>query len=273
MPAVHQITIETFQIESIPLMVCLPVSAEQCPFIFYIPGYTASKKDGLSLGIQLAQRGIGCVAFDPLYHGERYDARLTTISNGIYPPESGLDMFMQFLQVIRQSAQDIQTLLKRLPYDSRFDTGRIGVTGHSMGAYASFLAFADIPAIRCAVPMMGIPTFTRRWTDLLDECAFSNPDWEAALAKLETETAQHTALIRTFDPAEKLLQAAPRALLAMNGDFDSDQPKHYTLDWYRAMREVYAPYPGHLKWNIYPVGHTVTPQMEQDAVEWFVRYL
>jgi hypothetical protein len=79
--------------------------------------------------------------------------------------------------------------------------------------------------------------------------------------------------VRLFDPAEKLEKAAPRALLVMNGDLNSDQPKHFALDWYRTMRKVYAPFPGRLKWNIYPVGHTVTPQMERDAVDWFVRYL
>ena len=59
----------------------------------------------------------------------------------------------------------------------------------------------------------------------------------------------------------------------MNGDFDSDQPKHYTLDWLRTARQYYANCPDHLKWNVYPCGHTMTPQMESDAVDWFALHL
>jgi hypothetical protein len=39
------------------------------------------------------------------------------------------------------------------------------------------------------------------------------------------------------------------------------------------LRSSYAAQPDHLKLNIYPAGHTVTPQMERDAVEWFVTHL
>jgi hypothetical protein len=33
-----------------------------------------------------------------------------------------------------------------------------------MGGYASFLLFAHLPQVRAAVPMIGLPAFTRRWT-------------------------------------------------------------------------------------------------------------
>jgi hypothetical protein len=64
----------------------------------------------------------------------------------------------------------------------------------------------------------------------------------------------------------------PRALLMMNNDFDTDQPKHYAIDCYRELRSSYATQPERLRLNIYPAGHTVTPQMERDAVEWFVTH-
>jgi hypothetical protein len=142
-----------------------------------------------------------------------------------------------------------------------------------MGSYASFLAFAENPALRAAVPMMGIPTFARRWLDLLDECAWSNPEWAAVIERAAPQVREHTVYVQSIDPAEALQRIAPRALLAMNGDFDSDQPKHYTLEWLKSVRQTYADYPDHLRWNVYPVGHTVTPQMEQEAVDWFVRHL
>jgi hypothetical protein len=237
----------------------------------------AGKETGLPLAYRLARRGVACLSFDPLYHGDRYDPRLEhaadPVLGGVYPPETGLDIGYGFFQVIEQCALDVQTLLAQLANDPRFDLRRTGVTGLSMGAYASFLAFADIPTLRAAVPMMGLPTFARRWQDLLDETAWSNPAWAAALDQVATTTQQQSAFVQRIDPAERLLRAAPRALLIMNGDFDSDQPKRYVLDWLRTARRAYVAAPARLQWRVYPVGHTVTPAMEVDAVNWLVDHL
>jgi pimeloyl-ACP methyl ester carboxylesterase len=245
--------------------------------VFYIPGYTASKEAGLSLAYRLARRGLACVSFDPLYHGERYDPCLEQAADpglgGVYPPETGLDTGMAFFHVIRQCALDVHTLLARLASDARLDVQRAGVTGMSMGAYASFLAFADIPALCAAVPMMGLPIFLHRWQDLLAESAWSNPAWAAALEQVASHTQRHSEFIQRIDPAERLLEAAPRALLIMNGDFDHDQPKQYVLNWLWAAKAAYAVCPEQLQWRVYPVGHTVTPQMEEDAAEWLARHL
>lgn len=273
-PAVR---IEDRVIEDIPTLLVLPERTDPAPLVFYCPGYGAEKEHGLALAYRLAQRGLACLCFDPLYHGARYDARLHRAGDAdfgaIYPAESGLDTFLLFYQVIRQSVADVALLLERLAADERLDTARTGITGMSMGAYVSFLAFADMPALGAAVPMMGVPTFARRWTDLLHECAWSNPDWAAALDRVAGKTAQRTAWVDSLDPGARLLHAAPRALLVMSGDFDSDQPKHYVLDWLGAMRAAYSQTPDRLRWNVYPAGHTVTPQMGADAVDWFARHL
>lgn len=269
-------TLNTQIIENIPCLMIQPQVPTPCPVVFYVCGFHRNKEEGLALGVALAQRGIACVSFDPLYHGERFDTILEQAADpthgGIYPLDSGLDTFFLFLKIIRQCAGDIQTLLTSLRNDPRLDITRSGVCGMSMGAYASYLAFADIPELRAAIPMMGVPTFTLRWLDLLDECAFSNPAWGEALRPLSAQTQVRTQEIGQFDPANRLPFAAPRALLAMSGDFDSDQPKHYVLQWLRGM-QTYNHHLGNLQWKVYPVGHTVTAEMIRDAVDWFVRYL
>jgi len=120
---------------------------------------------------------------------------------------------------------------------------------------------------------MGIPHFSQRWHDILDECAFSNPAWATALQQVTAQTAQHTAFIEQIDPYPKLFAAAPRALLMVNGDFDTDQPKLYALNAYRELKEVYAAAADHLKLSIHPSAHTVTPAMEQEVVDWFTPHL
>lgn len=272
-----RIQLETTVVQGIPVLALAPETAQACPLIFHISGYGSNKESGLSLGCQLAGRGFFFVSFDAWMHGERRDDRLFRAAEpdlgGIYPAETGLDVGVTFYGVIGRCLEDVRTLLSHYAGDPRVDASRCGVTGHSMGAYASFLIFANLGQVQAAVPMMGVPSFLRRWEDILDECAFSNAAWAAALQRVAVSTRQHTAYVREIDPYDRLKEAAPRALLMMSGDFDTDQPKLYSIYAYRELREVYAASPDRLKLNIYPVGHTVTPEMERDAVEWFVRHL
>ena len=272
-----KLLLDTTTIKDIPVLIIAPEGVHRAPVIFYISGFGDSKESGLSIGYRLARQGFVFVAFDAWLHGERYDPRLETAADptvgGIYPPATGLDTFILFYRVIHHCLLDVQRLLDAYSADLHMDVNCCGVTGPSMGGYASFLIFANLPQMRAAVPMIGIPSFTRRWLDLLDECAFSNPAWATALQQVEEQTWGHTVFAQTIDPFEKLKAAVPRSLLIMNCDFDSDQPKHYAIDAYRNLQPAYAAYAEHLKLNIYPAGHVVTPTMEQDAVDRFARHL
>lgn len=272
-----RIVMETQTIAGIPVLLITPDGARGCPLVFWVPGYGQGKESGLTLGYKLARAGCGFVAFDPVLHGERYERRLFEAADpalgGVYPPDSGLDTWRTFCFVIGQCLPDVRTLLAHFAADERLDVENCAVTGPSMGGYASFLIFANLPQMVAAVPMIGIPTFTRRWIDLLDECAFSNPQWAAALAQVPEQVQAHTREIEAIDPAAGLLSAAPRALLIMNCDFDSDQPKHYAIEFYRQLRPTYSACPERLRLGIYPAIHMVTPEMEADAVAWISKHL
>lgn len=267
------IILENQTIEGIPTLIAAPQSRQGCPVIFFIPGYGSSKEQGLRLGVRLAREGFFFAAFDPWLHGERYDARLDHAADpelgGIYPPETGLDTFVTMYRVIERCSADVRTLLRHLGSDPRADGKRCGITGLSMGGYASFLVFADQPVMRAAVPMIGVPTFTRRFIDLLDECAFSVPEWAAALEKVEAQTREITAWVKALDPFPRLASAPPRGLLIMNCDFDYDQPKLYSIHAARELIPHYRENPHRLRLRIYPAGHTVTLEMENDCVAWF----
>jgi hypothetical protein len=267
------VQIETTTVASIPVLTIAPQQARACPVVIYIPGYGGQKEHGLSLGTQLAQAGLFVICFDPWLHGERSeplrDLAADPAYGGVYPPDSGLDIGVVFFRVIGQCLLDAQALLDHYRDDPRVDVSHCGVTGPSMGGYASYLIFARLPAVRAAAPMIGIPQFSRRWRDLLDECAFSNPAWAEAFTRLEGPIREHSAFIAGIDPFEELKQAAPRGLLMMNCDFDFDQPKLYAVMGYRELLPAYAAHPSQLRLRIYPAGHVVTPEMERDATAWF----
>jgi uncharacterized protein len=271
------VQIETDIVRTIPVLTFAPQPAARCPAILFIPGYGGRKEDGLRLGYQLAEAGLFVISFDPWLHGARSellrDHAADAAYGGVYPPDTGLDTGVVFFRVIQQCLHDARTLLEHYAGDARADVGRCGVTGLSMGGYASYLIFARVPAVQAAVPMIGIPQFTRRWRDLLDECTFSNLAWATALAQVEEPIREHTSFISALDPFEELKGAAPRALLMMNCDFDADQPRLYAVTGYRELQPAYADQPSRLQLRIYPAGHTVTPEMERDAVAWFRQHL
>jgi dienelactone hydrolase len=272
------LTLDTPTIAGIPALIVAPHGTAHSPVVFYVPGYTSTRESGIRFGVEIARAGFLFVAFDPVHHGARADGAIEAAgdpAHAVYPPETGLGTGVLFFQTIGQCLEDIRTLRAHLTADPRANVEICGVTGPSMGGYASYLAFARLPQMRAAVPMMGIPTFARRWRDLLDECTLSNPEWAAALAHIPGPIADHTASIESIDPAPALAAAAPRALFAMANDFDTDQPKLYTIETVRALLPAWraAGAPDAIRLGIYPAAHTVTPAMEQDAVAWFRRFL
>jgi hypothetical protein len=261
----------------IPYLTVAPAGAHRRPLIAYICGYGGTKEHGLPLGHALAQRGYVFLAFDPPRHGARFDPLLFRAAEpelgGVCPPASGLDIFALFFRTIAGSVADLRTLLAALADDPRVDARRCGVTGISMGGYATCQAFAELPAVQAAAAIVGVPSFLRRWQDVVNECRWSNPLWAAALAGVPGWLAEQEEFVRHIDPVTRLAQAAPRALFLLNGDFDTDQPKHYALETYGSLRPAYAATPEHLRLGIYPAGHALTEQMQGDIVEWFGRFL
>jgi fermentation-respiration switch protein FrsA (DUF1100 family) len=273
----HPLEICTDFYEGIPFLTVAPAGAGRRPLIAYICGYGGAKEHGLPLGYALARRGYVFLAFDPPLHGERFDPQLFRAAEpelgGVCPPESGLDIFALFFRSIARSVADLRTLLAALADDPRVDVGRCGVTGLSMGGYATCQAFAEIQDVRAAAAVVGVPSFLRRWRDVVNECRWSNPAWDASLIGATGWLAAQEEFIRRIDPIERLAQAAPRALFLLNGDFDTDQPKHYSIETYGSLRKAYAAAPERLRLGIYPAGHTLTEQMQGDIVEWFGRFL
>ena len=93
------------------------------------------------------------------------------------------------------------------------------------------------------------------------------------LKKIQPLVAAHSRFIADIDPYEKLKNVAPKPLFMMNCDFDTDQPKIYSIYAYRDLFPFYQSHPQNIKLRIYPAGHEVTPQMEEEAVDWFCDHL
>lgn len=275
----NRITIETEQIAGIPLLTIAPEGARQCPLVFFIHGFTGDKVDGVELGYRLADAGMVCVSVDAAMHGDRRDTRLAQVLDPrhphVYPIDTGLpglDAAHLVFQIVAQTAEDIGRLITHFASDSRVATERLGVTGASMGGLVTYYLAANYPQITTAVPMISFPNFARGWDDLVLETAAT--EQAAALATVAETLQEHTAFVQQLDPMDKLLRFAPKPLLMLLGNTDTNAPKFLTVELYRQLLPLYADHPERLQMRIYAnIDHRTTGDMISDAYQWFRRYL
>ena len=272
-----RIVIETYSVKDIPIMTLAGENANNCPLAFFVHGFMHDKKAGLPLGYRLAELGFYVISLDAFMHGERFDESLKDVwepkPNYVYPPDSGLDVFYLLHKIVVHTANDIGALIAHFAKDARVDTERIGITGFSMGGFTTFYATANLPQIKAAVPICGVPTFAARWADVTLE-ASSYLQWADTMTQAEAETAKISAFMRSIDPARKLEAFYPKPLMMISGDRDIDAPKKYSVNMYRALKPLYAEQPERLRLSIHDdAGHELTLAMMQEVCDWFCKYL
>lgn len=77
-------------------------------------------------------------------------------------------------EIIEQAGIDIQYLIDYFKNKEQIDADRIGVSGFSMGGYASFYVAANNPAIKAAVPVAGKPALRRHGKIALHQLLLMN---------------------------------------------------------------------------------------------------
>ncbi len=265
------------RIGTIPALLWRPAGAtdRSLPLVFFIHGYGSRKEDGADFAGRLAALGIAAVTFDCWLHGERGDdGSAVRRFEPVYPENSGLDHYLLMHEVAVQAARDVDTLIDALAPEGFGGDGRIGVSGFSMGGFASYVAAATNPRVACVVAGGGRPAFARAWDDVtLGTSAYE--EWAEPMARLEAETARRAEYLRAIDPLEALDGFCPRPLLMINGDRDVDQPYLYALELYRRLRPRYvaAGLPGNLRLDMPPVAHEFGARQMDMAAAWFARHL
>jgi uncharacterized protein len=273
----HNITIEQEIIRGIPLLRFLPQKAKAAPVVFYVHGFGGSKETGGEIGLRLAQRGIACVAVDAPDHGDRPHDRIDQIFQPdyqpIYPMETGFDVYSLMLDQILEMTAEIDSLVDELAADPRLDMRRAGITGLSYGGMVAFQVAATSQRIQAAVPMISMPTSLERWEDLVTE-ASSYSQWAEAMTAARGEVKKRAEWLRQYEALPHLKNFAPRPLLILCGDQDTDMPKVYAVRAVRELLPVYHEHPERLTLTINDgVAHRVTIQMMEDMAAWFQKYL
>lgn len=163
------IVIENKVINNIPIIEMVEKDSidKNLPLAFFYHGVTNQKEQGLMAGYELAQKGFRTVIPDAYLHGERKDE-----------PYQG-PKEMAFWHIEMKTIEELPGIVDYYVSRQLASKDEVTVTGLSMGAIATCMAFVKYPWIKAAGCLMGNPdpiSFTKwlltsRWRDSIEEMA------------------------------------------------------------------------------------------------------
>jgi uncharacterized protein len=220
----------------------------------------------------LPKKGFYYVSIDCKDHGKRKTINENNKFSNVFPLDTGLDTYVHMHEVIEQSLFDIESLIEYFKSSDEIDSNNIGLSGLSMGGYATFYIAANNPNIKAAVPIAGKPAFTKAWKDsILSTSTYEQ--WRKPIRNAEKEIAKRTAYIQMIDPYEMLSSFSPKPLLIINGDQDTDSLFIYSLELYEKLLPLYSEQPENLRLSMPFVNHQFNYDMKLEACNWFEKHL
>jgi dienelactone hydrolase/lysophospholipase L1-like esterase len=217
-----------------------------------------------ALGETLVRGGYVVFAPDAYWHGDRAGTGPAgSYETGREEQESLLKLNLWLGRTLwGMFVRDDQIALDYLVSRPEVNSARIGTTGMSMGSTRAWWLAAVDERIKAVV---GVACLTR-YQNLV------------AHGQLRQHGVYYfvDGLLRHFDTEGVLALIAPRPFLALTGELDAGSPAdgiriiedrvgrvYDALDAREKMRSV-----------LYPeIGHTFTPEMRREMLDWFARYL
>ena len=285
--SVTHVTITSEPGQTVPALILEQRPATKRPTVIVLHGTGGRKEDNLPLATTLAKRGFVAVVLDGRYHGERCQAGKGTV-----------DYFAAIARAyadgkshpwLFDTVYDVSRVIDYLQTRNDVDPARIGLMGFSKGGMETYLAAAYDERVAVAVPCIGVQSFA--W-------GLANDKWHGRIgtvqsafdmaAKQDGVDKPDAAFVKKFydrilpgidgilDGPSVLPTIAPRPLLAINGETDAINPIDGVRIVHAATKAAYerAGVPDHFVGEIETgVGHDVTKEYRDEAVEWFVRWL
>jgi dienelactone hydrolase len=257
----------------VPGIILIPKNRKgRVPAIVGLHGHGSSKesictdpKSSQLIGPMLAKKGYVVAAIDAYFNGGRVGkGPAGKLDKGAGPQEMSLFKLNLWLgrTLWGMMLRDEQCLLDYLETRPEVDSGRIGVTGMSMGCTRSWWLSAIDDRVQALV---GVACFTR-YTELV------------AHGNLRRHGIYYfvPGVLRHFDTEAIYALSAPRPMLMLSGDQDGGAPTDGILVLEKKVAEMYGLYgkPENFRSVIYKdTGHEYLPPMKEEMVKWFERYL
>lgn len=169
------IVMEKKVIANIPVieMVASELAHDTLPMALFYHGVTQQKEQSLTAGYELAQRGFRTVIPDAFLHGDR---KVETYKG---PKE------MAFWSIQLKTIEELPILVDYYVDQKLATQDNVTVTGLSMGAIATCMAFVKYPWIKAAGCLMGNPDplsftqwlLTSQWRSVVENLESINQDF------------------------------------------------------------------------------------------------
>jgi len=242
------------------------------PAIVAMHGRGSSKESVCTLlensqcvGPMLAEKGYVVGAIDAYLNGERIGRGPGgKLDEGSTPQEYSLYKLNIWLgrTLWGMMLRDEQCLIDYLCTRPEVDKDRIGATGMSMGCTRSYWLGAMDERVKAVV---GVACFTR-YQELI------------AHGNLRKHGIYYfvPGMLKHFDTEAIYALIAPRPLLMLSGDQDGGAPTDGVETLERELAKVYALYgkPENFRSVVYQnTGHEYLPEMKDEMLAWFEKYL
>jgi uncharacterized protein len=255
-PVGGTMNIEERALGDIPVLVGYAAQSTSAPLLILSHGFTRSKEDWRERIPQLVDRGFFVAALDNRGHGNRGRPDFLARAS-----RQGKWDLLEIRRMILETAEDIRMVVDGLLERERIDGSRIGLAGVSMGAFASLKAAVLDARIRAVVSNIGSPYWDDIFSDSLEEF---DPARRDALRNFAEENQPASFPDRFF----------PRAILFQTGGHDPHLDSARVGRFCRVLEEAYAAAPEKLDWMEFPdAGHDFLPEMWENTLQWFDRFL
>jgi poly(3-hydroxybutyrate) depolymerase len=256
---------------------------ERHPAAIVLHGTGGRKEGNLALLKRLAEKNIIAVAIDGRFHGERgtpadYNAAVAkAFADGRSHP------------LYYDTVWDVMRLVDYLQSRPDVDPNRIGLMGISKGGIETWLTAAADTRIAVAIPCISLQSFEwglehdgwhtrvgtvqRGFNTAAKSAGVDNPDSDFARTFYDHVIP---GIHDRFDGPVMVTLIAPRPLLAISGEKDPINPLPGARMCEQAADAAYARAGAADRFKLIVeqgAGHTVMPEAQTAAVEWFAKWL
>ena len=208
---------------------------------------------------ELAQRGLVAIGVEQRNHGRRLVSRAANE----HTAQHAADLY----GTIVGTAHDLCLLLDFLPARLGLSTARVGLTGVSLGGHVTVMALGLEARFTAAAALIGSGDYSALMHFRHQRAEFQGQSFE------EFFSPALQSVVRRFDPIHRPEVFADRPLLLLNGEEDQMVPLSCNQGFEKALRPYFRQ-KERLELRAYAeVGHTVTKEMQTNAVDWLEHWL